>query len=58
MWPIIGFAAFMAAVSWWLRRRDRDGYTDRDWSSSAARPGMRWFTDFGGTGIRQRPARS
>lgn len=55
---IAAFAAGMAGISYLLRRRDRDGYWDRDWKSSASRPGLRWFFDFRDSGRRQKPARS
>lgn len=52
---IIGFAAAMTLLSRWLRRRDRDGYWDRDWSSPASRPGIKFF-QFENDGARQHPA--
>lgn len=57
---IAGFAAVMAAVSAWLRRRDRQGDFDPQSPSTAARPGVRWLLDygpdgFGRDGSRQRP---
>lgn len=51
---IIGFAAAMTLLSRWLRRRDRDGYWDRDWSNTASRPGIKFF-QFDDDGVRQRP---
>lgn len=50
---ILLFGLVMAGISWLLRRRDRDGYWDRDWSDRASRPGMRWFFDFRGSGNYQ-----
>lgn len=50
---ILGFAAAMGAVSWWLRRMDRNGYWDRRWESSSSKPGLRWFFDTK-DGTRQR----
>ena len=54
-----GFLVGLLALDRYLRRRDRDGYWDRDWRSSAARPGLKRLLDmsrdgFGGDGINQR----
>lgn len=50
------FAVALLIVDRLLRRRDRDGYWDRDWRSSAGHPGIKFFT-FDEDGIRQRPVR-
>jgi hypothetical protein len=48
------FVVVLGTLSHYLRRRDVDGYWDRDWRSSAARPGLRWFFDFRDDGVNQR----
>ncbi|MBW3604202.1 MAG: hypothetical protein KY460_04665 [Actinobacteria bacterium] len=54
---VLLFVVALAVVDRFLRRRDRDGYWDADWRSSAAHVGMKFFA-FDKDGIRQRPARS
>jgi len=51
------FVIALVILSHYLRRRDVDGYWDRDWRSSAARPGLRWFFDFRDDGVNQRRVR-
>ena len=50
---IILFGVVVALISRSLRRRDADGYWDRDWSPSSSKPGLR--IDFRRTGRDQRP---
>jgi uncharacterized membrane protein YbhN (UPF0104 family) len=47
----------LVILSRWLRRRDVNGYWDRDWRSRAARPGLRSFFDLEHDGINQGPVR-
>ncbi|MGH9229447.1 MAG: hypothetical protein ACRD07_12125 [Acidimicrobiales bacterium] len=56
----VAAAVFVIAVgilSNYLRRRDVGGYWDRDWRSSAARPGLPRFFDFRDDGVNQRADR-
>lgn len=50
---IIAFGIAVLLINRRLRRRDEDGYWDRDWSRSSSQPGLR--IDFRRTGRDQRP---